>query len=214
MLRAILATALILVGVFVLSDNGVQAQEPVKGNSIQITVDTNPEQNSRGSRWDFDADSNSGATDISDFSLQDDDREYFDGLADGEYTITVDSDERGWELDDIACTVNDGRRRRDVEVEIDQSDGSVSVFFFGSEVDRHVRCTFTFSEAAEATVTPVATATPVIVPTPQVITIEKPVIVERPVYITPPPAPTASAVAAPAPVIRPPSTGSAGLLTE
>ena len=181
----LLAIAALIMALAFTGSPAIAQEEPNLG-SITVTVDTNPE--SDAPLFDFDGD-------LGDIDLADDGVAVFEDLEAGTYTIVAD-DRDGWTLTAITCDpgkhdVDIGDRDVDVVIVTDQ------------DVASDIACVFIF-EPVPPTATPTATATSTPAPT------------QTPVIVTQPPTiirveVTAIPTAAPRSVIRPPSTGDAGI---
>ena len=219
MIKRTLAFVAICLFAGLASAGTVSAQEP-EGGSIRIAVDTNPEDDVD---FRFTTTENLGASSIPNFTLNDDedegddDERTFTGLDNGRYRFSVNTP-TGWELTDIDCEgdsdsdIDDDVRGERLTIELDDYE----------DVD----CLFTFEEdEPEPTATPSPTATPqppAPTPTPQtqtgcfingqaVMLVGNVTCPAQPTSVPPTPAPVQVVQQVPS-VIRPPSTGSAGLL--
>jgi hypothetical protein len=209
MKRPLILVAIAMVAGLAFNAMPVSAQEPpivIEGASLLVTLDTNPETNNLDFEFYLERD---GPGDPGEFELEDDEDISFDLVPD-EYTLTIELP-KGWVVDRIDCDP--------IDVDEDEEDGTVTL-----DLDKgdEAECLFVVKRA-EATPTPTATpvlATPVPAPT-QPATI--PCVIGNDVVVLVgtkcPVAPVATSTPAPAPVvpvapvsIRPPSTGSGGLL--
>lgn len=222
--RATIAALLIVIGLWLMMNPRILfAQE--EGTRITICVDTSPRD--RDQRFRYETDERLDATSISDFSLTDDDErercQTFRGLSAGLYIIEQQTPAH-WNLDDIDCTGDD-----ESDIDIDDEELRITLVLGES-----IRCEYLNERDAPPTATatpmPTATATPVTVspppppaPTPSlpsfvncgggnIITVRQGDVGNCPTQAPVVAQPTATPVPPVANTIRPPSTGSGGLL--
>lgn len=212
-MKYLVFVALVLLVSFAFSTGFSQAQEVPTGG-ITIILDTTPE--TPDVNFDFnirDVDNRIPAWTVSEFTLEDEgdqNTQEFVDLPEGRYRVTA-LGKAGWVIVDSEC--------RDVEGDSTwEFSGAVEgIVTINLNAGAFVECTFTYSKLVTPTPAPTSTpvpSTPTVVPatpTPAPVATVAPqvIILQQPPAVIPTLAPTS--VPAQVGVIRPPSTGSAGL---